>query len=132
MHRSAWVLRLLLHVIVYRADSQDRDGGILLLANLFGSVSFLEEAVRRRQLSNGRTFKRPWYSCLSSELKSSSAPITPKNDLCCFHAVGPSTIAWLNHCRRLAQDWENLDRKAFTFLRLASIHLMLRKLWNPP
>jgi hypothetical protein len=31
------------------------------------------------------------------------------------------TIAWLNRCRRLAKDWENLNHKALTFLRLASI-----------
>jgi transposase len=41
------------------------------------------------------------------------------------------TIAWLNRCRRLAKDWENLNRKALAFLRLASIRLMLRKLGNP-
>ena len=38
------------------------------------------------------------------------------------------TIAWLNRCRRLAKDWECLNRKALTFLRLASIRIMLRKL----
>jgi transposase len=36
-----------------------------------------------------------------------------------------------NRCRRLAKDWENLNRKALAFLRLASIRLMLRKLCNP-
>ena len=41
------------------------------------------------------------------------------------------TIAWLNRCRRLAKDWESLNRKALAFLRLASIRLMLRKLCNP-
>ena len=40
------------------------------------------------------------------------------------------TIAGLNRCRRLAKDWENFNRKALAFLRLASIHLMLRKLCN--
>jgi Transposase DDE domain len=34
------------------------------------------------------------------------------------------TIAWLNRCRRLAKDWENLNRKGLAFLRLASIGLM--------
>jgi hypothetical protein len=38
--------------------------------------------------TRGRTFKRPWRrSCLSSKLKSSSAPIGRK-DSWCFHAVG--------------------------------------------
>jgi (p)ppGpp synthase/HD superfamily hydrolase len=39
--------------------------------------------------------------------------------------------AWLNRCRRLAKDWENLNRKGLAFLRLASIRLMLLKLSNP-
>jgi len=41
------------------------------------------------------------------------------------------SFAWLNRCRRLAKDWENLTRNALAFLRLASIRLMLRKLCNP-
>jgi transposase len=38
------------------------------------------------------------------------------------------TIGWLNRCRRLAKDWEYLNKNALTFLRWASIRLMLRKL----
>ena len=38
------------------------------------------------------------------------------------------TIGWLNRCRRLAKDWECLDRNALAFLRWASIRLMVRKL----
>jgi hypothetical protein len=34
---------LLLHVIVHPADIQDRDGGILLLATLFGMYPFLRK-----------------------------------------------------------------------------------------
>ncbi len=41
------------------------------------------------------------------------------------------TFAWLNRCRRLAKDFENLTRNALAFLRLASIRLMLRKICNP-
>lgn len=41
------------------------------------------------------------------------------------------TIGWLNRCRRLAKDWENLNRKALAFVRLASIRLMVRRLCNP-
>src|SRR6202451_340961 len=33
------------------------------------------------------------------------------------------TIAWLNRCRRLAKDWENLDCSGLAFLKLASIRL---------
>lgn len=38
------------------------------------------------------------------------------------------TFAWLNRCRRLAKDWECLNRKARAFLLLASVRLMLRRL----
>jgi transposase len=38
------------------------------------------------------------------------------------------TIAWINRCRRLAKDYENLNRTAVAFTRLASIRLMLRRL----
>jgi predicted transposase YbfD/YdcC len=41
------------------------------------------------------------------------------------------TFAGLNRCRRLAKDFENLTRTALTFVRLASIRLMLRRLCNP-
>ena len=37
-------------------------------------------------------------------------------------------IAWLNRCRRLAQDWECLNRKARAILMLASIRLMVRRI----
>ena len=42
------------------------------------------------------------------------------------------TAGWqvevLNRCRRLAKDWENLNRKARAFLLMASIRLMVRRL----
>jgi transposase len=38
------------------------------------------------------------------------------------------TIGWLNRCRRLAKDWECLNRNALAFLCWASIRLMVRKL----
>ena len=41
------------------------------------------------------------------------------------------TLAWLNRCRRLAKDFEHRTRYAVAFVHLASIRLMLRKLWNP-
>jgi transposase len=44
--------------------------------------------------------------------------------------IAERSIAWFNRCRRLAKDWENLNRNALAFLKLASIRLMLRKLCN--
>src|SRR5262245_12101773 len=56
---------------------------------LSGKSSLLMVAIR------GRTFKKPWQrSCLSSKLKSSSAPIG-REDSWCFHAVGSSNAPLL-------------------------------------
>jgi transposase len=41
------------------------------------------------------------------------------------------TLAWLNRCRRLAKDWECLNRKARAYVLLASIRLMVRRLGRP-
>jgi len=38
------------------------------------------------------------------------------------------TIGWLNRCRRLAKDWECLNRNGLVFLRWASIRMMVRRL----
>src|SRR5580704_10697048 len=79
----------------------------------------------------GRPFKRLWPKLPHLEIE-----IIKRSD----HAKGfevlprrwvvERTFAWLNRCRRLAKDFENLTRNALAFLRLASIRLMLRKLCN--
>ena len=38
------------------------------------------------------------------------------------------TIAWLKRCRRVAKDWERLNRTGLAFLRWASIRRMIRRL----
>jgi transposase len=66
-----------------------------------------------------------YVQCREQEQRRVGFKIVPKR------WIVERTIAWLNRCRRLAKDWENLNRKALAFLRLASIRLMLRKLCNP-
>jgi transposase len=123
---------LLLHAIIHPADIQDRDGGILLLASLFGMYPFLKKLFADAGYQ-GPQFER----ALAKILPDIEAEIVKRSDPVKGFAVLPKrwiverTIAWLNRCRRLAKDWENLNRKGLAFLRLASIHLMLRKLCNP-
>lgn len=38
------------------------------------------------------------------------------------------TIAWLNRCRCSAEDWECLNKNSLTFLRWASVCLVLTRL----
>ena len=75
-------------------------------------------------------------SALASILPHIQTEIVKRSDLIKGFVVLPKrwiverSIAWLNRCRRLAKDWENLNRNALAFLKLASIRLMLRKLCN--
>jgi transposase len=123
---------LLLHAIVHSAGVQDRDGGIWLLATLFGQFPFLAKLFADSAYA-GSIF----HTALAKALPNLETEIVRRSD----HAIGfvplpkrwivERTIAWLNRCRRLAKDWENLNRNALAFLKLASIRLMLRKLCNP-
>jgi len=123
---------LLLHAMVHPADIQDRDGGILLLATLFGMHPFL-----RTLFADAGYQGRKFQQALAKILPHLKADIVKRSDQAKGFVVLPKrwiverTIAWLNRCRRLAKDWECLNRKALAFLRLASIRLMLRKLCNP-
>jgi transposase len=123
---------LLLHAIVHPADIQDRDGGILLLATLFGMYPFL-----KKLFADGGYQGPEFQKALTRILPQLEIDIIKRSDQAKGFVVLPRrwvverTIAWLNRCRRLAKDWENLNHKALAFLRLASIRLMLRKLCNP-
>ena len=122
----------MLHAIVHPADIQDRDGGILLLATLFGMYPFL-----KKLFADGAYEGPAFHKSLAKILPHLETAIVKRSDQTKGFVVLPRrwiverTIAWLNRCRRLAKDWESLNRKALAFLRLASIRLMLRKLCNP-
>ena len=123
---------LLLHAIVHAADLQDRDGGILLMATLFGLFPF-----RRKLYADGGYQGPVFKKALRRVLRQVDLEIVKRADHAKGFEVLPKrwiverTIGWLNRCRRLAKDWENLNRKALALLRLASIRLMLRKICNP-
>jgi putative transposase len=117
---------------VHTADLQDRDGGVLLVATLFGLYPFL-----RKLYADGGYQGPVFQNALKRVMRQVDLEIVKRSD----HAKGfevlprrwivERTIGWLNRCRRLAKDWENLNRKALAFLQLAAIRLMLRKLCNP-
>src|ERR1700677_151685 len=131
-HILVHTLCLLLPAIVHPADIQDRDGGVLVMATLFGMFPFL------KTLFADSGYQGPKFAkALAKVLPHLDVEIVKRSDQVSGFVVLPKrwiverTIAWLNRCRRLAKDWECLNRKALAFLRLASIRLMLRKLCNP-
>ena len=111
------------------ADIQDRDGGALLLATLFGMFPFLLKLYADAGYQ-GQQFQE----ALQRVLSQAELEIVKRSDQAKGFVVLPKrwvverTLAWLNRCRRLGKDWENLNVKARAFLLLASIRLMVRRL----
>ncbi len=122
---------LLIHAIVHAGDIQDRDGGALVMATMFGLYPF------RKLYADGGYQGPVFRRAVTKIMAQVNVEIVNRSDQAKGFAVLPKrwvverTFAWLGRCRRLAKDWENLNRKALAFLRLASIRLMLRKLCNP-
>ncbi len=117
---------------MHAADIQDRDGGELVMATMFGMFPFL-----LKLYADGGYQGPKFRAALKKIMAQVNVEIVKRSDQARAFVVLPRrwvverTFAWLGRCRRLAKDWENLNRKALAFLRLASIRLMLRKLCNP-
>ena len=135
-----------MHAMVCAASVQERDGGELVLSTLFGLYPFL-----RKLFADGGYQAPQFTNAVARVLLQLSVEIVKRSDQGKGFEVLPRrwakqpkvpratargmaaegverTLAWLNRCRRLAKDFENLATTALAFLRLASIRLMLRKL----
>ena len=119
-----------MHAIVHAADVQDRDGGVLVVATLFGLYPFL----LKLYADSGYTGPK-FQAGLAQACRQVNVEIVKRSDAAKgSFVVLPKrwiverTIAWLNRCRRLAKDWERHNRHAPAFLTWASVRLMLRRL----
>jgi transposase len=119
---------LLLLAIIHAANIQDRDGGVLLMSALFGLYPFLIK------LYADAGYQGPQFEqALKCVCRQINVGIVKRSEAGKFVVlpkrwIVERTFAWLNRCRRLAKDWECLNRNALAFLRWASIRLMTRKL----
>ena len=115
--------------MVHAADVQDRDGGVLLMSTMFGLYPFLIKLY-----ADGGYQGAKFRQGMKRVCRGINVEIVKRSDTAQKFVVLPKrwiverTFAWLNRCRRLAKDWENLNRNALAFLRWASIRLMVRKL----
>ena len=118
----------MLQAIVHTAGMQDRDGGVLLMSSLFGMFPSLlrlyaDSGYQGTKFQQG--VKRVCRQINVKIVKRSNATkfvVLPKR------WIVERTIGWLNRCRRLAKDWECLNRNGLAFLRWASIRIMIRRL----
>ena len=113
---------------IHAADVQDRDGGVLLMGALFWLYPFL-----LKLYADSGSLGAKFQAGLHAVCGQVNVEIVRRRDRHEFVVlpkrwIVERTIAWLNRCRRLAKDWECLNRSALAFLRWASIRRMLRRL----
>jgi putative transposase len=120
-------LGLLLAVVVHAANVQDRDGAKLVLATLVGRVPRLRllwadggyaGALLAWALAVGG-----WVIKLVQKPHGATTfAVLPKR------WIVERTFAWLGRCRRLSKDYEALPATSEAWIRIAMIHLMLKRL----
>lgn len=102
---------------------------MLVMATLFGMYPFL-----LKLYADGGYQGPQFQRALLNVVRQVNVEVVKRSDTAKGFAVLPKrwiverTIGWLNRCRRLAKDWECLNRNGLAFLRWASIRMMVRKL----
>jgi len=99
-----------MHGLVHSADIQDRDGGVLVMATLFGMFPFLLKVY-----ADGGYAGTYFQHGLSQVCRQIDVEIVKGSDAGKFVVlpkrwIVERTIGWLNRCRRLATGWECLNR----------------------
>jgi putative transposase len=120
-------LGLILAVAVHTADIQDREGAKLALARLSGRFPRLAliwaDGGYTGKLLVWALVTGGWVIEIVKKPKGeSSFVVLPKR------WIVERTFAWLGRSRRLSKDYEGLPATSEALIRVAMIHLMLKRL----
>ena len=111
-----------MNAIVHAADIQDRDGGVLLMATLFGLYPFL------LKLYADAGYGGPKFRVgLARVCRAVNVEIVRRCDTGKFVVlpkrwIVDRTFAWLYRCRRLSKDYEYLTSTSETMIQVAMIN----------
>lgn len=118
----------MLGVAVTPANVQDREGFLPLLKEVRRLFVFLQRLFADGSDAGAETWaatKRIGRVDLEIVTRADTAQgfvVVPKR------WIVERTFGWLNRCRRLAKDFENLTRTQLAFIQLAMIRLMTRRI----
>ena len=120
---------LLMHAVIHAADIQDRDGGVLVMASLFGLYPFL-----LKLYADGGYQGPQFKAALQRVMRQVNLVIVKRSDAAKTFVVLPKR--WIvekessagSTAVAIGQGLGCLNHNARAFLRWASIRLMLRKL----
>ena len=127
-HIATDTIGLLVAAIVHPADVQDRDGAPQLLKVLCSAFPWLRHVFADSAYA-GNKLQRAL-----AKLGKWTIEIVKRSDAARGFVVLPRrwvverTLAWLNRNRRLAKDFEATIESAATWLYIASVKLMVRRL----
>jgi putative transposase len=119
-------LGLVWALLVLPADVQDRAGGVVLVDKLRG-------VVKRIQMLWGdahfdRALEHAWIlwgwmgEVVRKLARQKGFVVQPKR------WIVERTFGWLNRSRRLSKDYERTTESSEAFIKVAMIHLMIRRL----
>lgn len=121
-------LGFLVGAIVHRADIQDRDGAPLLLASIRDAFPWLRHVFADGAYTGGKLQQA------LERLGTWTLEIVKRSDTVRGFSVLPRrwvverTLAWLNRNRRLAKDFEATIESALSWLYIANVKLLARRL----
>ena len=120
-------LGLLLAVAVHAADVQDRDGAKLVLTRLVGRFPRLrliwaDGGYSGKLLAWALATLGVVIEVVAKPAGATAFAVLPKR------WVVERTFAWVGRSRRLSKDYEALPATSEAWIRIAMIHLMLKRL----
>ena len=118
---------LLLAVVIHAADIQDRDGARLVLAKLLGRFPRLQ-VIWADAAYAGRLVAWAWETGGWLLKVVRRRPDSHQFEVLPRRWVVERTLAWLSRCRRLSKDYEELPETGETWVHIAMVHLMLKRL----
>src|SRR5215468_4307092 len=122
----------MLQAIVHAADIQDRDGGVMLMATLFGMYPFL-----LKLYADGGYQGPVFQNAMREVMAEINVEIVKRSDQAKGFVVLPKrwvverTFAWFGRCRRLARDFEGSASTEAAWLLVAHLRLLTRRLAMP-
>jgi putative transposase len=112
--------------MVVPASVQDRVGGIVLVERLRGAVKHLKKVwgdVHFDTALSEAWCRWGWLGVVVQKLAGQVGfVVQPKR------WIVERTFGWLNRCRRLSKDYERTTASSEAFIKVAMIHLMIRRL----
>ena len=123
-------LGLLLIVVVHAANVQESDGAKLVLRRALGRFPRLrliwaDQGYKAHFVAWAKTVGGWAVAIVTRPAGSKGFAVLPRR------WVVERTFAWLGRCRRLSKDYEALPATSESWVQVAMIHLMLKRLAPP-